>query len=1438
MTQLKRLKKPVAIIVALMLLISCVVVEGTVIANENTNIWTGGTAAPTKGSGTVDDPYLIETAEQFAYMMLEVNGGADYDNGATYKLMTDIYLNDISKINWATGEVKSGYTPNVWEPEYFSGIIYGNGHMVYGMYIERNPEAYTEVWGQCTGAALISENWQNKWIQINDMGMDYVYVNSPNVSGVFVAGTNVGNVTTGNIPKYIFNGCYIGSNVTVKGFAAGGFVGGGYGTKILAEIKNCASLTTGYDDNGRNKTGAMFGDVWGGSDDKIDNCYSVTSICGNNQPGGSFTNNYGTFHRADTATTVVTLANMQGLDALTDETKMPGLGTGFLPTKTFPVPAALYDTLVDEEIETGKVWDGTTSYPIVGEGTETSPYEIATAEQLAYVVSSGGGAHYKLVADIYLNDTSKVDWSTGTAAEGHTPNSWYVGKTFSGTIDGDGHIVYGLYLNSTADKSWGWNGCGLIPKVASGQTAVLKNLGIKSAYINCSNVTGAFFGGNNGVAEAEQCFVGGDVTLCGYETGAFLGLSDGVFKFNDCYSLATVKQGIEGDSACDTGLVGEFYSFAGSGSVEKSSVTNCYNANGGGSTKSAPGTVSNVYTTVSSKFGTVLTADKMQGTVFSGNELALTDAFVATETYPALAVFTGGDSTVWDGLARNFDRGDGESADTAYEISSAGQLAYAVATGGGGKYYKLTDDIYINELEKIDWSTGLVKEGVNYTPNYWFVGSGATGNTYNGFSEKILFKGTVDGNGHTVYGFLNENGTDATTGGIFPAAEATAVKDLVVSHSYITSGRFTGPISSLFSGTLTNVVVDETVYVYGTESINHESSSLGGLVGYTNGITLKNCAFTGNLTATSAVHHVYGLVGTSWGTSIVAESCFAVGRQPFTTSVGSKTFDSVTAAETYYQGLYKVTDVYTDSYVKDNKVSYTYGSDKTAGTFSVFTFTKLDTVNMTGLTALDNMPALDKNVWSAAEGRYPTLRELATVKGDVDGDGIFATTKDILSHRTTLIGAASYANTDTNSDGVTDVCDLVRLHRIKPVYFENGVEYDLIPFEGFSGYTIAYPADDSEVYDVALQLKDAFAENGTTLEVSTDGSGFFKGIYLSISNGMGAAEYVTVMEEDAIVISAGNKNSLLCAVEQLLRYSLDNYVATVRGASDYDEAITLSSGNTYAYVWGDEFYGTSLDTSKWVCNVNNSKMSGTTDLKLLDTEEAVSVANGVLRLRAMEYTDPDDENIKYAVPASVHTQGTMEYRYGYAEIRAKVPFTQGVWPSFWAQSSTKLGGRQCTDYMVEVDIFEIFGNVNTVVPNIHKWYSSSYNYNEIHGTSLEKNHTQIATKDKYQYTDYTNLSNEYHIYGFEWTPTEMSMYVDGHLYETFDITTSYDLNEDMSGFRDPLFLIFNNHIFTPESTYKPNLITGNEAALPADYDIDWLRIYQADEVEDTQLWTK
>ena len=86
-----------------------------------------------QGSGTAEDPYLIDSAEQLRYLGLMVNNGEDY-SGKYFRQAEDI---DLSGENWKPiGKYVSSSTPNDARNRAFSGIYDGGGHTIANLTIE------------------------------------------------------------------------------------------------------------------------------------------------------------------------------------------------------------------------------------------------------------------------------------------------------------------------------------------------------------------------------------------------------------------------------------------------------------------------------------------------------------------------------------------------------------------------------------------------------------------------------------------------------------------------------------------------------------------------------------------------------------------------------------------------------------------------------------------------------------------------------------------------------------------------------------------------------------------------------------------------------------------------------------------------------------------------------------------------------------------------------------------------------------------------------------------------------------------------------------------------------------------------------------------------------------------------------------------------------
>lgn len=336
-------------------------------------------------------------------------------------------------------------------------------------------------------------------------------------------------------------------------------------------------------------------------------------------------------------------------------------------------------------------------------------------------------------------------------------------------------------------------------------------------------------------------------------------------------------------------------------------------------------------------------------------------------------------------------------------------------------------------------------------------------------------------------------------------------------------------------------------------------------------------------------------------------------------------------------------------------------------------------------------------------------------------------------------------------------------------------------------------------------------------------------------------EYSIYTDSGRLVIHAGKSPLLTTAVNEFIKAvqnagSISEDVPELRSTVLDFETVKTVSGSTYKYSWGDEFNASSLDTSVWSFKGIN-EYGVAADVKMLTDENCITVNDGNLHLKTIRYTDPDNATVKYATPWSVTSANSMNFTYGYMEMRAKVPVVQGSWGSFWL-STGDISGKSYP-YGVEVDVFETQSMLLT--PNLHKWYTDTAGklvdvpYN---GSPQSKYHDQTTSSKKIRsYTASSTFRNEYHIIGLEWTPEKIALYVDGNEYMMFDLTDDYEAynytnnpNSGMSGFHNPMEVIIGTGIYS-EGYYQHNdwakkYGIQNRSVLPFDYTVDWLRLYQ------------
>ena len=290
----------------------------------------------------------------------------------------------------------------------------------------------------------------------------------------------------------------------------------------------------------------------------------------------------------------------------------------------------------------------------------------------------------------------------------------------------------------------------------------------------------------------------------------------------------------------------------------------------------------------------------------------------------------------------------------------------------------------------------------------------------------------------------------------------------------------------------------------------------------------------------------------------------------------------------------------------------------------------------------------------------------------------------------------------------------------------------------------------------------------------------------------------------------------------------------------------------YKFVWGDEFDGDTLNPEKWTLN---AKMGGNERVKLSADPDTIFVKDGKLHLVAHKTQDGT-----YKVPISVVTQDTMNFKYGYAEIKAKVPYMDGVWPSYWTQSTANrrlapLLEPEVQGVMAEVDIFEIFAN-NRVAANYIKWVLDKDPENPDRPRTWYYANAYRTQAWTFSEEAFKTINDEYHVYGYEWTEDFIRMYFDGEIYGEFQIKENYTkegndeffedtvpiyndrTGVDMSCFHDPQYLIFNNHLFDEGVSTANKSVTEFPDFTSATYSIEYCRVFKKEGYGDFKAKTK
>lgn len=237
----------------------------------------------------------------------------------------------------------------------------------------------------------------------------------------------------------------------------------------------------------------------------------------------------------------------------------------------------------------------------------------------------------------------------------------------------------------------------------------------------------------------------------------------------------------------------------------------------------------------------------------------------------------------------------------------------------------------------------------------------------------------------------------------------------------------------------------------------------------------------------------------------------------------------------------------------------------------------------------------------------------------------------------------------------------------------------------------------------------------------------------------------------------------------------------------------------YKLVFDDEFDGDTLDTTKWGYNYSWGHSHNHAGWCV---PENVIVEDGVLTLKGENVQHPDAvgkqgtfNNKKYDIiytSGAINTHHKYNFTYGYFEARLKMPVGKGMWPAWWMLKD---------GWPPEIDMLEILCSKPQML-HVNYHYGPAWNQ--------EKSHEQVLDLG-------FNASEDFHTYGFEWTPTYMKYYVDG--VQVGHAFTDKSAISQATGMYMILNLAIDGWDGTPDETTE----------WPALYQCDYVRVWQIDE---------
>ncbi len=709
---------------------------------------------------------------------------------------------------------------------------------------------------------------------INNCSVTDAYVEAKYFTSAFVAAANscqpyIANCMTANIT--------LNSTSTTQG-VYGAILNMPYGsTNPTANMENI--LAVGYPIYGVGRD-----EMWSGKKTpSVSHTYTFKNVYSTVSNNYTFKHSsYGNLSFTDSEVTVVDASKLIGTDAEKTITTFDWVYTWRAVEGGYPVPMREYVVPSGKEYYqnggpkyTTDEWDGTAStHFAAGDGSFADPYLIANCEEFYRMATMPeDDKYYKIadgVTDLYFNDIEGKNYSTLMSYF-----SWGIGTNyaysenicFNGSFDGNGVTFHGILSSSS-------NYAGLFAQVGN---ATLRNFTIRYSYFKTSASAAkgvAAVVGNvrdNSRVDLKNIAVI-DCTITGKNSAAgFIGNAGNSSEAYITDSILSASVSSSGGSAYKSAFLANGTNCSATikntislGIYPASTAASSYNAKylGVYTDSAAPSdVVANATQSIKVVDKSALQGENAKTTC---QEFNWNYSWTTTDSIPRPLNQQNDNGVVgeaWSGaIASSFAGGNGTKSNP-YQINTPEMLARMLVYGNAGEYYKLTANIYINDITKTNWQNSALE---------WFTSN-----------DVSAFEGVIDGNGYTVYGLYGNAASQNEYAALIPVlGTESQVRKIKLDNAYLTGseGTYLGGIAGVLEDNAAVASIIDACLVGNNVTFAGEAN-VGGIiagVGFSR-IIIENSVFKGNIEATG---NSYGICENVIGKLQVYE-CISINAAPF-----------------------------------------------------------------------------------------------------------------------------------------------------------------------------------------------------------------------------------------------------------------------------------------------------------------------------------------------------------------------------------------------------------------------------------------------------------------------------------------------------------------------------------------------------------------------------